>query len=181
LLLGCTGEIIPPTGTVNVPGGGSNLAVGCPRVPDPPPKCGVVAVTNVQLSCNGAPAVFTDPSHNGLGVALPTGSVITANVRSASAFSPCHGVGATFPIKIVLGLTYNANFGPNAPLCIARSKLAWTQFDVSGSVFNGLWDNTVRGMIQDSVQLSLDQALISQLSTPAPGSSPRCVGFVNAS
>jgi hypothetical protein len=33
-------------------------------------------------------------------------------------------------------------------------------------------------MVQDKVHLQIDQAVVNALSTPAPGSSPRCANFV---
>jgi hypothetical protein len=191
LLAGCPpngGNSSGSSGTSTSPGTtptptGQTLPLSCPGISDPSPSCPGVALTDLKLTCSGAITATFDSTHtNRIGVTIPNGSTVMGNVRGTpGVLGPgevCHGIGAKLGITITFGGQYIGDLGPNAPLCIVHSKLTFTQFQTSGSIFNGAWDPTIKAMVQDKVHLQIDQAVVNALSTPAPGSSPRCANFV---
>lgn len=158
---------------------GQTLPITCPVITDPDPTCPGVAFTEAKLTCNGAITAALDSAHpHRIGVTVPNGSTVTGNVRGTSAIGgPCHGIGAKFAVVINLGAQYTGDYGPNAPICMARSKLAFTQFDVGGSIFNSAWNPTIQALIHDQVQQKIDQAVVDNLNA-SPGSPARCANFV---
>jgi hypothetical protein len=178
VLAACEGYIIPPP--TPSPSGGTLPPLSCPRISDPAPSCPGVALTGLMLTCGGPITATLDSKRpNRLGATLPNGSTVTGIVRStplAVVGEPCHGIGASFPITITFGLQYIGDLGPNAPICIARSKISFTQFNVSGGPFNSAWNATIKDLIKDKVHLQLDRAVVDTLNS-APGSPPRCANF----
>jgi hypothetical protein len=185
MLGGCPGgnqtttTTTPPATTP--PPVGSTLPLGCPTVSDPAPSCPGVAVTELKLACSGAVSAVFDSVHtNRIGVTVPNNSVVTGNVRGTPGVllpgEVCHGIGAKFAINIKLGAQYIGDLGPNAPVCIMHSKLSFPQFDTSGSIFNAAWNPTIEGQIQGNVHMQIDQAVVSNLGTPATAPT-RCAGY----
>ena len=177
LFAGCPSQPTTTSTTTSAPMG-QTLSIGCPTITDPAPTCPGIAFTESKLTCRGPIKASFDSTHpNRIGVTVPDGSTVTGNVRGTSAIAgPCHGIGARFAIVITFGAQYTGDIGPNAPICIARSKLVFTQFDVGGSIFNAAWNPTIKSMIQDKVQLEIDQAVVDQLNA-SPGLPPRCASF----
>ena len=178
LLAGCPGT--SPTSPTQTPMG-PMTGLGCPVIGDPVPSCPGIALTGLKLGCSAPPSVTFDSKHtNRIGVMLANGSTVTGTVRATPLFvinEPCHGIGASSPITITFGVDYIGDLGPSTPLCIVHSKMTFTQFDVSGGVFNAAWNPAIQAAVQDTVHRQLDQAVVSALSTPAPGASPRCANF----
>jgi hypothetical protein len=180
LLTGCppgnqTTTTPPPTPTPMA----VTRPVACPVIDDPDPSCPGVAFTESKLTCSGPITAGFDsaPHANRIEVAIPNNSTVTGNARGTSAVGgPCHGIGAKFAVVIKFGAQYSGDIGPNAPICIAHSKVTFPQFDVGGSIFNSAWNPTIKSLIQDKVNQKIDQAVVDTLNA-SPGSPPRCSNF----
>jgi hypothetical protein len=181
LFVGCPSPP-PPNTPPPPPDSGQTVPTSgvCPVLTDPAPSCPGVALTGLTLTCSAPIRVTIDSIRpNRLGGTLANGSTVTGTVRGTPLVvvnEPCHGVGASSPITITLGLEYVGDMGPNAPICIVRSKVTFTQFDVSGGVFNSAWNPTIKAMIQDRVHRQLDQTAVDTLNS-APGAPARCANF----
>jgi hypothetical protein len=175
--LGNCGSGPPPTPP---PAGGTLPSPTCPVIPtSPAPSCPGVALDGLTLTCSGPIVIRSDATRaNRFGATLPNGSTVSGTVRAASAGpgEPCHGIGASSAIVITFGLEYIGDIGPSAPVCIQRSKVTFTQFEVGGGAFNPAWNPTVRPPVTSIVHLELDKALANSLRS-TPTQTPRCANW----
>jgi hypothetical protein len=177
LLLAACGSTRPPAYP------GTSYSVNCPAtLPAPAPSCPGVAFSGPTMTCSVVTSTLVAGFPRRIEVSIGDYSIFSTLTQAAPfvAGSPCAGTGATARLNITFGLTYVADYGASAPICIARSRVAISQFASGGSIFGPHYDPSIRPTFTDVAHRGIDTAVVETLNGRplASGESARCPGWV---